>query len=247
MGQILSRLRNIYYDIQAVLAELSTTGRQFEALLSRVSQREFPPANPTVSFWQQDPPFPNLVSTASATLPAHADIVIIGSGISGASIAYTILTSRFRDNDPKQHPPRVVMLEAREVCSGATGRNGGHIKHTAYVEYAGLKKRFGKTRAKSVLQFGRRHLPALLELTRERKDLEIAEAREVETVDIFTDGDMWEKIKKMVDELRTDVPEVADEISVYQGTEGCEVRTAAQRTLRTGVTGRGEVRRLMME
>ncbi|PKY01795.1 DAO-domain-containing protein [Aspergillus campestris IBT 28561] len=222
MGQILSRLRNAYHDIQAVLAELSTTARQFEALLSRISQRTFPPPNPTISFWQQNPPFPNLVSIASATLPAHADIVIIGSGISGASIAYTILTARSRSNDLKHHPPRVVMLEARNVCSGATGRNGGHIKHSAYTDYAGLKKQFGKTRAKSVLQFGRRHLPTLLELTRERKDLEIAEAREVETVDIFTDRDMWAKTKKMVEELRREVPEAGDEISVYEGAEGCE-------------------------
>lgn len=225
MGQILSRLRNVYYDFQAVFAELSTTARPFDALLSRISQPRLPPSNPTVSFWQQDPPFPNLVSTASATLPAHADIVIIGSGISGASIAHTILTSRSDDNDPKQHSPHVVMLEARNVCSGATGRNGGHIKHSAYVEYAGLKKRFGKTRAKSVLQFGRRHLPTLLELARARKDLEIGEAREVETVDIYTDGDTWAKAKGMVEDLRRDVPEAAGEIAVYEGTEGCEVRT----------------------
>lgn len=74
-----------------------------------------PRANPTVSYWQ-DPPdaISDLCSTQS--LPEAADIVIIGSGISGACVGYNIL----------EHLPagKVVMLEARQACSGATGRNG---------------------------------------------------------------------------------------------------------------------------
>ncbi|KAL1862271.1 hypothetical protein Plec18170_001096 [Paecilomyces lecythidis] len=55
-------------------------------------------------------------------LPSKADIVIIGSGITGASIA------RFLDTDPRAAGKSVVMLDAREVCWGATGRNGGHCQ-----------------------------------------------------------------------------------------------------------------------
>ncbi|KAG7853766.1 hypothetical protein KL919_005405 [Ogataea angusta] len=45
--------------------------------------------------------------------------VIIGSGFSGASVAFNLL---------EQTDEKVLLLEARDVCSGATGRNGGHMR-----------------------------------------------------------------------------------------------------------------------
>lgn len=48
-----------------------------------------------------------------------ADTVIIGSGISGTLIAHNLL-SRDHGKDKKT----LVMLEARTIASGATGRNG---------------------------------------------------------------------------------------------------------------------------
>lgn len=74
-----------------------------------------PRDNPTISYWQ-DPPDDIADLRSTPELPRTTDIVIIGSGISGASIAYNIL---------KRAPgTKVVMLEARQACSGATGRNG---------------------------------------------------------------------------------------------------------------------------
>ena len=53
---------------------------------------------------------------SDAELPLTADYVVIGSGISGTCISWFLL---------EQNPQlQVVVLEAREVCSGATGRNG---------------------------------------------------------------------------------------------------------------------------
>jgi glycine/D-amino acid oxidase-like deaminating enzyme len=49
-------------------------------------------------------------------LPTEADVVIIGSGITGAFAAHYLATGEHgRDID-------VVMLEAREAAWGATGR-----------------------------------------------------------------------------------------------------------------------------
>ena len=43
--------------------------------------------------------------------------------MSGAAMAYHLTRGRH-----DQTTPSIVMLEARQVCSGATGRNGGHVK-----------------------------------------------------------------------------------------------------------------------
>ncbi|KAK9860080.1 hypothetical protein MYU51_010333 [Penicillium brevicompactum] len=202
---LLSKLSHIYSILQALKIELTESKTSFDNLKSRVNTPSFPISTPTPSSWQNDPfHFP------SQSLPDTADIVIIGSGISGASIAYTLL---------KKCPTlKIVMLEAREVCSGATGRNGGHIKCSAYLEYASLKARFG-TRAKHIIEYQRRHMPLLLGLIEE---LGIdAEAREVDTLDIFTDSKMWEDAKEMILELKEDLPNVQD-IVIYNGVEGCQ-------------------------
>jgi FAD dependent oxidoreductase len=75
-----------------------------------------PRPNPTISSWQ-DPPDAIADLRSTPELPEAADVVIIGSGISGATIAFRLMNTL-------QRPENVVMLEARQACSGATGRNG---------------------------------------------------------------------------------------------------------------------------
>lgn len=70
----------------------------------------------TKSFWRTE--LHELDSHRSTPeLPAESDIVIIGAGFAGAALAHYI----YADNPS---PPSVVILEAREACSGATARNG---------------------------------------------------------------------------------------------------------------------------
>ena len=79
----------------------------------------FPVPNPTESYWQAKPH--RLASYRSSdTVPEHADIVIIGTGLAGVATAYHILKACA----DVQEKPKVVLLEARQACSGATGRNG---------------------------------------------------------------------------------------------------------------------------
>jgi FAD dependent oxidoreductase len=73
-----------------------------------------PVETPTESFWQCPPD--EIAKLRSSELPAEADVVIVGSGITGAAVAWGLLN----DNDKE----RILMLEARDACSGATGRNG---------------------------------------------------------------------------------------------------------------------------
>ena len=74
-----------------------------------------PRDHPVQSYWQ-DPPDAIADHRTSPDLPSQADIVIIGSGISGATIAYNLLSA-----DPTLN---IVLLEARQAASGASGRNG---------------------------------------------------------------------------------------------------------------------------
>jgi hypothetical protein len=57
---------------------------------------------------------------SSETLPEQCDIAIIGSGMAGVTTAYHLC----KQSKMQGREPSIVMLEAREVCSGATGRNG---------------------------------------------------------------------------------------------------------------------------
>ena len=84
------------------------------------SSGPFPTAHSTKSFWRSSiKPIDQHRTTES--LPSNADIVIIGAGYSGAAIAHHLIEESKRLD---RAIPSIVILEAREVCSGATGRNG---------------------------------------------------------------------------------------------------------------------------
>jgi hypothetical protein len=83
-----------------------------------------PRVNPTISYWQ-DPPDPEVADyLSSAQVPEIADTVIIGSGITGSLVAWNLLQSSNHGS--------IIMLEARQACSGATGRNGNSFSIKIY-------------------------------------------------------------------------------------------------------------------
>jgi FAD dependent oxidoreductase len=70
-----------------------------------------------VPFWQRTPnPFANYQSTPQ--LPAHADIVIIGAGLTGAAAAYHLRNSG----------KTVALLDQGDPAGEASGRNGGNFE-----------------------------------------------------------------------------------------------------------------------
>jgi hypothetical protein len=72
-----------------------------------------PVANPTRSFWHATHPNPLVHHRTTPDLPRRGNVVVIGSGITGAFAVRELVTNGITD---------VVVLEARELCSGATGR-----------------------------------------------------------------------------------------------------------------------------
>jgi hypothetical protein len=81
----------------------------------------FPVPNHTLSYWRSElHPIDSYCS--SEKLPSSCDIAIIGAGMTGVSTAYHLSRLHAANNSGKK--PSIVILDAREVCSGATGRNG---------------------------------------------------------------------------------------------------------------------------
>ncbi|KAF9792338.1 FAD dependent oxidoreductase [Thelephora terrestris] len=127
----------------------------------------FPHPKPTLSFWLQGTRNNALIGhRTTEEVPSNADVVIIGAGMSGAATAYHLL----KDHETtKGGLPKVVMLEAREVCYGATGRNGGHCKPDFYRGYPKYKKRFGKDEAMKILQNEKETLALLTRVVEDEK------------------------------------------------------------------------------
>lgn len=115
------RLRNII--IRALIRTICLLYPPVNALFTRIRRSPgVPIKDPCASYWTLPPsPISRHGADGNAALPEYADIVIIGSGITGTSFARTVLDQHAL-HCMNGNPVRVLMLEARDVCSGATGR-----------------------------------------------------------------------------------------------------------------------------
>lgn len=88
-------------------------------------------------------------------LAEDVDVVIIGTGITGAACLYT-LTAR----NPQL---KVAVVEARGICTGATGRNGGHICRAEGTDLRALVEELGQEEALRLSLLGIRNRDLMLE------------------------------------------------------------------------------------
>ncbi|EHK96560.1 putative Gamma-glutamylputrescine oxidoreductase [Glarea lozoyensis 74030] len=121
------------------------------------------------------------------SLPQTCDILIIGGGYAGIAAAYHLLASpeakaKFASGAPK---PNVVLLEARGACSGATGRNGGHLRPSVHTRLPMLIEEFGLEKAVELCEFEDAHVSAIEEVV-EREGIE-CEFRVTRSFDVYTD------------------------------------------------------------
>ncbi|KAK7968613.1 hypothetical protein PG988_007686 [Apiospora saccharicola] len=121
-------------------------------------------AKATDSYWRSST-LPIDTHRSTENLPDHADIAIIGAGYSGTSIAHHLLAESARQGRPA---PSIVILEAREACSGATGRNGGHLKPDPYLRAARVLETHDKEVAEHVAAFEARQVQEIQDLIRAR-------------------------------------------------------------------------------
>ena len=180
-----------------------------------------PLPNPTISYWQ-DPPSRLANHRTTPELPRTVDTLIIGSGITGTTLAYNILN---------QHsPPSVCVLEARTACSGATGRNGGHTKCVPYREILDNVKDLGEEEAAKIARFGYNCMRNVHAFANEH-GIE-CDSWQGDTVDVIYDQGQWDNAQRAVAELRRILGE-EDPIAQYKfwDAEEAEEKFLAQGSL----------------
>ncbi|KAK4145572.1 FAD dependent oxidoreductase [Dichotomopilus funicola] len=179
-----------------------------------------PSAHPTTSTWQ-DPPDASLANHRSTPdLPAEVDTIIIGSGITGAAVAWGLLQGESPLDQAGQAGQDkgdgkaigILMLEAREACSGATGRNGGHTKAATYRTFTDHFQTHTPAIARQIALLERANISAVHAFAREHGfdgpssgpsgptggcDLQTCD-----TVDVVYDADEWEEALEGVAAMR---------------------------------------------
>ncbi|KAG7009312.1 hypothetical protein G7Y79_00003g011800 [Physcia stellaris] len=88
--------------------------------------------------WIHTEPYSHRPRFQKLTQDVEADVCIIGSGIAGISTAYELVISG----------AKVIMLEAREVLSGESGRTSGHLSNALDDGYIAISKKHGDEGAK---------------------------------------------------------------------------------------------------
>ncbi|KAI0112783.1 DAO-domain-containing protein [Hypoxylon sp. NC0597] len=145
----------------------------------------------------------HLINIKQNTPTNRAEIVIIGSGITAAAVARSVLLESSRLGIWR----RVVVLESRTLCSGATGRSGGQIQGSPHEQFDDLRKSVGYARAASILRFQISQIQELQKLCAAEK-WDIAEFREVETVDFYLTDEERDAAFEKVKTVRRYVPEL---------------------------------------
>jgi len=88
--------------------------------------------------WIHKVPYKNIPKFPKLDRDLETDVCIVGAGISGISTAYELVTRGLN----------VVLIEAREVLSGETGRTSGHLANDLDDGYPEIAKKHGDKGAK---------------------------------------------------------------------------------------------------
>ncbi|KAL5365317.1 FAD dependent oxidoreductase-domain-containing protein [Aspergillus floccosus] len=165
-----------------------------------------PVSNATTPYWHS---VPHAYADYQSPWPTEpADIVVIGSGISGMSLCRGLLSQR--------PDLKITLVEARSLCSGATGRNGGHIKTMTFAMWAERKHQFGIEEAIKISEFEHSHLDAMAAaIEADGADCDLVRT---EGVEAYYDAAVFEKAVAALEDMSAHAPHLAALHTVHRDT-----------------------------
>ncbi|KAL1896782.1 hypothetical protein Sste5346_004415 [Sporothrix stenoceras] len=176
-----------------------------------------PSDNPSTSYWLQDPSKVLFGHRTTEELPAEVDVVVVGSGITGSFAADALLEGA---GDSSSSSPKVLLLEAREACFGATGRNGGHCQPMVYSS------------AYDVSDFELATFHFLERFVAEHDVPCDWRTLPGGGVHAYLDKDLFALAEELVSTLREKRPDLADQITVVKADDTAEGKTLDDLRLR---------------
>ncbi|KAJ5371473.1 uncharacterized protein N7496_007565 [Penicillium cataractarum] len=169
-----------------------------------------PKTNATESYWLHIKH--HLASVQTDVLPEMTDIAVIGSGITGTSVTKSLLQSTINSSE------RITVFEARTLCSGATGRNGGNLLTYGGLGYEEIKSVHGRDVALKLIDFTFGTIKATKKAVEEYA-AEESQLRAVTRIHTFRDQGLFEAAQRSVSEFQKDKPEYMGTYTVISGQE----------------------------
>ena len=100
----------------------------------------------------------------------------------------------------------VTVFDARALCSGATGRNGGQLAINAAESYLKLKKMVGMEMAGKIIHFNIKTLEALRRIAAQLALVQDPEVTDVVKIRSFIDEESFRRVQGGIEALEADHP-----------------------------------------
>ncbi|CAG8961849.1 hypothetical protein HYFRA_00014040 [Hymenoscyphus fraxineus] len=205
-----------------------------------------PTKNGTKSYWIEEANSPLRDYQSSESLPTETDVLIIGSGYTGVSAAYFL----YKCTKDLGTTPKILMLEAQDICGGATGRNGGQLRPHAYSRYLPWKALHGPKGAIDLIKHEMAHLSAFDDLlTAASKEPKMSNIKEEvcfqtgSTFDAAMSQEAWSRLKSNYEEIVKDYPdeEIVKELRIIEGAKEAEEFTQIKGSIGAVVHPAGQI------